>query len=542
MRNNLENIAQKSSGISKEPRTVLTDDNPRHAGLPNSLKANIIFTFNGGKIVNANTAACKLMGYSKRELSSKSWSDIFDLYESGFKTIQDRLSSEGRYSTLVSARNKSSNLIFCEIISECLEDENNDRIISTIITDRSQVAIDQKNIDAESKKAIADNIVKVKSKQKKTHFQEVGKMEKDVAPSKFSRGSRITNSREDHKGKFFLAAKLSFDGIWDWNISTNEFYLGEGFKELLGYFLKEKDYLTFNWCDHLHPEDRQVVEKGLENALASSSTGWEQTYRLVRIDGSIVSVLGRARIIRGPEGKARRMIGVMHDTSKQKLLEQRLEEEIALKAKQIAEASEDAKDMERSELGKEMHDNVNQLLSTSRLYLDMAKRGEGNIATYISRSSEYILMAIEEIRKLTKGLATETIKNIGLCEAIIKATNDIMEASQIKISCLFNNFSENSVSDKFKLNIFRIVQEKLNNILKHSGATKAAIRLSQDSSSIVLTISDNGIGFDTVKTPKGIGIANIRSRAFSFHGTSDIVSRPGEGCVLTIVFPIPSTR
>ena len=171
----------------------------------------------------------------------------------------------------------------------------------------------------------------------------------------------------------------------------------------------------------------------------------------------------------------------------------------------------------------------------------MAKRGEGNIATYISRSSEYILMAIEEIRKLTKGLATETIKNIGLCEAITKATNDIMEASQIKIFCVFNKFRENSMSDKFKLNIFRIVQEKLNNILKHSGATKAAICLSQDSSSIVLTISDNGIGFDTVKTPKGIGIANIRSRAFSCHGTADIVSRPGEGCVLTIVFPIPST-
>ncbi len=112
------------------------------------------------------------------------------------------------------------------------------------------------------------------------------------------------------------------------------------------------------------------------------------------------------------------MIGSMHDISNQKVLEERLAREIKLKEMQIKEAAGDAKDTERSNIGKELHDNVNQLLGASRLYLEMAKRGGKDSEMYLSRSSEYTLTAIEEIRKLSKGLTTDIIKNSGLCPAI----------------------------------------------------------------------------------------------------------------------------
>ena len=156
---------------------------------------------------------------------------------------------------------------------------------------------------------------------------------------------------------------------------------------------------------------------------------------------------------------------------------------------------------------------------------------------YLSRSSEYTLTAIEEIRKLTKGLTTDTIKNLGLCEAIDNVTRDTMEVNPVKISCALKSFKEHSVNDKFKLNVFRIVQEQLNNILKHAKATEVTISLSQNKKSIILSISDNGVGFDTGKKRKGIGIANIKSRAASYNGTADFVSQPGQGCVLTVTFP-----
>jgi signal transduction histidine kinase len=280
----------------------------------------------------------------------------------------------------------------------------------------------------------------------------------------------------------------------------------------------------------------------LRDAIDSTVSQWEQAFRFVRSDGSIAKVLNRASIIRHADGKAYRMIGAMKDISKQKILEDRLEEEINLKEKQIAAAMEDAKDAERSDIGKELHDNVNQLLGASRLYLDMAKRGGEDREMFLSRSSEYTLTAIEEIRKLTKGLTTDIIKNLGLCESIEKLTRDIMDVNPVKICFSLGNFKEDGVTDKFKLNVFRIVQEHLNNILKHAQAKEVTINLSQDDNSIILSIFDNGIGFDTGKKQKGIGVGNIKSRVATYSGTTNFVSRPGEGCVLTVLFPVASVK
>jgi len=208
-----------------------------------------------------------------------------------------------------------------------------------------------------------------------------------------------------------------------------------------------------------------------------------------------------------------------------------------LKEKQIAEAMEEAKETERSDIGKELHDNVNQLLGASKLYLDMAKRGKGNSKMYLKRSSEYTLMAIEEIRLLTSGLTTDTIKDLGLRAALENISKATMEMSLLKITCNLKSFQEKTVTHDLKMNIFRIVQEQLNNILKHAAATEVTLSLLQNKKSIILSVSDNGVGFDTGKKRKGIGIANIKSRAASYQGTADFVSQPGQGCVLSVSFP-----
>ena len=113
-----------------------------------------------------------------------------------------------------------------------------------------------------------------------------------------------------------------------------------------------------------------------------------------------------------------------------------------------------------------------------------------------------------------------------------------MEANPIKISYKLDLLIENKVSDKFKLNIYRIMQEQLTNILKHANATKVTISLSQNKRFLLLSIADNGVGFDTGKRKEGIGIANIKSRSMSYNGKADFVSKPGQGCVLNIKFPL----
>ncbi|MEI9808900.1 MAG: ATP-binding protein [Bacteroidota bacterium] len=88
------------------------------------------------------------------------------------------------------------------------------------------------------------------------------------------------------------------------------------------------------------------------------------------------------------------------------------------------------------------------------------------------------------------------------------------------------------------MNLFRILQEQLNNILKHAKATEATIELSQSKESISLIIADNGVGFNTDLKQKGIGVANIKSRAAFYNGVAEFISQAGGGCLLKVVFPV----
>lgn len=689
----MRKVLQKKGAASKTTAALKADDNLRQLAFDNTAQANIITIVSSGKIIMVNSAASKLLGYSKKELLTKSRSAIFNIKESSFKKMLQQRTAAGNAVATVTVTKKSGKAITCEITSAVFVDEHGKENAITTIADMSKHVLLQKNIDAIKEKKITDDIaiarskqkaidiirvkkvtddiVLVKSKQKKLdakkektvaddiaialakaetrleennewikyiakasydvmwdwdiasgeiyvgdsvkevfgytlrnnnmHFNNFCQClipaEKDMVEKKIketltssakvwndafmfkhSNGSiASTTSRagivrdntgkalhmigaiqdvskllemekkmelqlqikEQDSKKFLLAAKLSFDVIWDWNISTNEVFLGDGFEELFGYDIKNNkaDMIT-DWVENLYPDDKETVVAELQAAIKSPATHWEQAYRVIRANGSVAKVYVRASIMRHADGKAYRMIGAMQDLSRQKELEDQLEQEIGLKEKQIAAATEDAKEMERADIGKELHDNINQLLGASKMYIDMARRGGDNSAMYLSRSSEYTLAAIDEIRKLTKGLTTDVIKNLGLCDAIDNIVKDTMEVSPVNIVLDTDSFIENSVNDKFKLNIFRIVQEQLTNILKHAEATKVIIKLRQNKKAIRLVISDNGTGFNAQKKQNGIGIANITSRIKDYHGIANFDSQPGHGCILTAIFPV----
>jgi len=138
---------------------------------------------------------------------------------------------------------------------------------------------------------------------------------------------------------------------------------------------------------------------------------------------------------------------------------------------------------------------------------------------------------------------TDTIKDFGLCAAIEHIVCDTMEAYSVKIHCILKPSLERTMSDKFKMNAFRIVQEQLTNILKHAKASDIHIRMSETNGKFTLSIADNGIGFDKGKKSGnvGIGISNITSRAEFYRGKAKFITQPGNGCKLIISFPTALT-
>ena len=123
-------------------------------------------------------------------------------------------------------------------------------------------------------------------------------------------------------------------------------------------------------------------------------------------------------------------------------------------------------------------------------------------------------------------------------ESIEDITDDMKLAKGIHIQLDIHNIVESEVDEQRKLTLFRIIQEQLNNIMKHAKATEVMIRLSIEGTEIVLTVVDNGVGFDISRHRKGVGITNIISRTELFKGKVEIQSRPGDGCVLTVRLPM----
>ena len=550
---------QKQPAISMKPTAAAKGKTLRYLAFENTAQANIISTVSTGKIIIVNSAACKLLGYSKRELLTKNRAAIFDINESNFKKMLKQRTAEGKSAAVVIAINKNGKPLPCAITSAVFMDADGIEKSITSIADLSKSILNQINIDTKKERTVAGNIVLAKSKQKKIDSKKEKIVAKNIIQAQEKSEARLAEKNEqaieleekleleiasnvrlftEYKESFKLIFNSSSDVLYDSDLVTNKVIISDAYQKDFGYEITSNMTPAADWLSHIYPADKEAVFTDYLRMLASEEAEWKYSYRFLRADDSVANVLSSAIVLRNADGKAYRMIGYMQDMSKQRRLEERLALEIKLKEKQIAEATKEAKETERSDIGKELHDNVTQLLGASRLYLDMAKRGGKDSEFYLGRSSEYTSTAIEEIRKLTKELTTDTIKSLGLCEAIETIVRDTMEVNPVKISCSLKSFIEQSVNDKFKLNVFRIVQEQLNNILKHAKATAVTISLSQNKKTIILTISDNGVGFDTGKKRKGIGVDNIKSRAASYNGTADFVSRPGQGCVLNITFAV----
>ena len=200
-----------------------------------------------------------------------------------------------------------------------------------------------------------------------------------------------------------------------------------------------------------------------------------------------------------------------------------------------------AQEREREAIGHEMHDNVNQVLTTVKLYLEMAVNNPEMREELLPRSIHHLLHCITEIRNLSRELSAPTLGTQSLIDSVHSLIEMVSSASGLVIQFDNKGYHTSLIKDQ-RLAIYRIVQEQLNNIIKHAAATEVMIRLSQDDCITELFIQDNGKGFDVKANRKGIGLNNILSRATVFGGDLSIESCEGKGTLLKVRLPIQSNE
>lgn len=226
------------------------------------------------------------------------------------------------------------------------------------------------------------------------------------------------------------------------------------------------------------------------------------------------------------------------DVTEKIALERKLVEERIKKNREITAAVINAQEQEREEIGLELHDNINQILASSRLYLGLAKSGGKTQAKYMGETDMLINCAIQEIRALSHSLIPPILEGNEFIESLDNIIKTTMEGSSLVIEKEITGLGEPPLSDKMQLTVYRIVQEQFNNIIKYARASTVVLKLIQEGTRVTLVIRDDGQGANLSSKTDGVGLMNIRTRASLFNGEVAIKTAPGKGFELVITFNI----
>ncbi|MDB5196893.1 MAG: Signal transduction histidine kinase, partial [Flaviaesturariibacter sp.] len=335
-------------------------------------------------------------------------------------------------------------------------------------------------------------------------------------------------------------AKLEAD--WRQLISTFYGQTGQPIKELhyLKSHLSLRDSLQAEQNSLVQADiNRQLTEKEKELQILALQKDNELVYLYFGVAFALAVMAGFIVYLVYKNGQRNRKNLVLQKALNQRISEQKsaLAAETAQRQRVITEAVIKAQEAERSSIGLELHDNVNQILTTVKLHNEMVLDGIGDSQILLHKSSRYLQECINEIRSLSKRLSAPTLGKITLEESVRDLVESVNSTNKIKITLDVNGLRSPGISQEIHLALYRIMQEQLNNILKHAEATYVQVVLAQTSTTLTLSISDDGKGFDAQKKTAGIGIVNMRTRAENLNGRFQLAGTPGTGSQLTVEIP-----
>ncbi len=328
--------------------------------------------------------------------------------------------------------------------------------------------------------------------------------------------------------RYDILAKATSDTIWDWDIVNDKMRYNIGITKTFGYESSEIKNVVDWWKKNIHPDDRVLISRSLDKAFMKKRQNFQLTYRFRCANGSFKYIYDRAFIIYNKEGKATRMIGAMQDVTYQ------MEEEI-----RMTKATIDAQERERHQIGLELHDNVNQLLTACLLNLVMIKNvSKKKNDELVKSSEEYINTAIDEIRKISHRLAPVSFNKISIKESFERLIAGMNFGNKFNIKTQFDDNWETGINNDIQLNLYRILQEQLTNIVKYASATAIEISITHRKNYLRMRITDNGIGFDATRIYKGIGLSNMEKRMQLLSGIFTLKTSPGKGCEIVAAIPL----
>ncbi|MEO5681577.1 MAG: PAS domain S-box protein [Chitinophagaceae bacterium] len=324
--------------------------------------------------------------------------------------------------------------------------------------------------------------------------------------------------------KFRTLVEQSLAGVYI--LQDEKFvYTNPAFEKISGY---RNDELIgrMSFEDLVHEEDIEKIRERYSSKTSGEEATSNYIIKAIRANGELqhLEIIISTIIYK----KKMAIIGTVVDITA------RIEEEM-----RIENAIIDAQEKERLQIGMELHDNIQQMLAASSLYLEILGQNinNQNIAIeIITNLKTYISEAVNETRRLSHQLAPSIDIDTSLSNKIGWLVNDMNVSGDIEVIIDIDHF-DNTLPKNIQLTFYRIIQEQLNNILKYAEASQVVITIKGKDGYIILKILDDGKGFDTTGKKEGIGLENIRRRTNLLNGKVEIKSAPGDGCRVIIHIP-----
>ncbi|WP_421877704.1 PAS domain-containing protein [Marinoscillum sp.] len=309
-------------------------------------------------------------------------------------------------------------------------------------------------------------------------------------------------------------------------------FISEQIEGLTGYRMDEfKPQGTINYLDLIYPADLKRLFETIESALEDNHF-YEVTYRLRHKSGRDVWVWERGNFI-SMDGEVY-IEGFMTDITDTVKAEDRL-----------LSATLRAEDTERTRISREIHDGVQQTLVSSlfsfqeflvRMNGEMDEKSE----LLFTRALETLQAGVSETRMIAHSIMPKSISDFGLIDTLDQMFANLSDTTSSRFS-FYHNIPEDSINDAIATSLYRICQEASNNIMKYAKATEVEVQLMKHDNSLILSIDDNGCGFDARSKDiyfSGLGISSMKSRANAISGTFDLSSKPGKGTSIMVEVPL----
>ena len=344
---------------------------------------------------------------------------------------------------------------------------------------------------------------------------------------------RLASELHESEQRMRMVTEAAKVGLWKRDLLRNEIWVNDTWRHMFGVDRSVPlDFDTF--IQKLHPEDRDVVRRDLAKAMAGDGN-YATEYRVLLPDGRIRWTTSLGQVEFNEHRQPVCLRGATVDITERKLAEEA--------AQNLSGRLIHAQEAERIRLARELHDDLSQCLALLAVELDMLSQNppaSNVVAERMQELSEQVRNLSSGVHRLSHELHPAKLEQLGLVAAVRGFAKELGTAHQIAIECVFHNVPR-ELPDEIALCSYRIVQEGLQNVVKHSDATTAKVTLQADDKELHLEISDHGSGFDSAMTAgnSSLGLVGMRERVRLVQGQISIQSRKGAGTKIEVRVPLP---